>query len=50
MWGSDHPVVTLFANLTDWVNATREIIAGASEDEQASCSIATANEFTEWGK
>ena len=27
--------MTLFANLTDWVNATREIIAGASEDEQA---------------
>jgi predicted TIM-barrel fold metal-dependent hydrolase len=35
LWGSDHPVVTLFANLTDWVNATRDIISGASEDEQA---------------
>lgn len=35
VWGSDHPVCTLTANLTRWVNATREIIAGASEDEQA---------------
>lgn len=35
VWGSDHPVVTLFANLTRWVEATREIIAGASADEQA---------------
>lgn len=35
VWGSDHPVVTLFADLTSWVKATREIIAGASEDEQA---------------
>ena len=35
VWGSDHPVVTLFATLTSWVNATREIIKGASEDEQA---------------
>lgn len=35
VWGSDHPVVTLFADLTRWVNATREIIAGASEDEQS---------------
>lgn len=35
VWGSDHPVVTLFAGLTSWVEATREIIAGASEDEQA---------------
>jgi predicted TIM-barrel fold metal-dependent hydrolase len=35
VWGSDHPVVTVFASLTAWVNATREIIAGASEDEQA---------------
>jgi predicted TIM-barrel fold metal-dependent hydrolase len=35
VWGSDHPVVTLFANLTRWVEATREIISGASPDEQA---------------
>ena len=35
VWGSDHPVVTLFADLTQWVNATQEIIAGASEDEKA---------------
>jgi predicted TIM-barrel fold metal-dependent hydrolase len=34
VWGSDHPVVTLFADLTRWVNATREIVAGASADEQ----------------
>lgn len=35
VWGSDHPVVTLFANLTRWVEATRSIIAGASSEEQA---------------
>ena len=35
VWGSDHPVVTLFADLTRWVSATEEIIAGASENEQA---------------
>ena len=34
VWGSDHPVVTLTGNLTRWVEATRTIIAGASEDEQ----------------
>ena len=34
VWGSDHPVVTLFGNLTSWVNASREIVAGASTDEQ----------------
>lgn len=35
VWGSDHPVCTLTADLTRWVNATRELIAGASADEQA---------------
>jgi len=35
VWGSDHPVCTLTGNLTRWVNATKEIVAGASEDEQA---------------
>jgi predicted TIM-barrel fold metal-dependent hydrolase len=35
VWGSDHPVCTLTANLTRWVNATHEIIRGASEDEKA---------------
>lgn len=35
VWGSDHPVVTLFADLTRWVRAIEEIIAGASEDERA---------------
>lgn len=35
VWGSDHPVVTLTGSLTRWVAATREIIKGASEDEQA---------------
>jgi predicted TIM-barrel fold metal-dependent hydrolase len=35
VWGSDHPVVTLFADLRRWVEATREIIAGASLEEQA---------------
>jgi predicted TIM-barrel fold metal-dependent hydrolase len=34
VWGSDHPVVTLFADLTRWVNATKEIVSGASEGER----------------
>jgi len=34
VWGSDHPVVTLFADLTKWVNASRVIVAGASVAEQ----------------
>lgn len=34
VWGSDHPVVTLFADLTRWVQASREIVAGCSVDEQ----------------
>jgi predicted TIM-barrel fold metal-dependent hydrolase len=35
VWGSDHPVVTQTGSLTRWVEATRQIIGGASEDEQA---------------
>lgn len=35
VWGSDHPVVTLTGSLTRWVEATREIVKGASEDERA---------------
>ena len=36
VWGSDPPVATTTGGtLTDWVNATREIIKGASADEQA---------------
>ena len=34
VWGSDHPVVTLFGDLTRWVEATREIIKDCSMDEQ----------------
>ena len=35
VWGSDWPVCTLHADLTRWVAATHELIAGASEDEKA---------------
>jgi predicted TIM-barrel fold metal-dependent hydrolase/L-rhamnose mutarotase len=35
VWGSDHPVCTLTANLTRWVEATHEIIAGASDEQKA---------------
>ncbi|UJW84911.1 amidohydrolase family protein [Devosia sp. SL43] len=36
VWGSDHPVATVTGGtLTDWVAATREIIKGATPDEQA---------------
>jgi predicted TIM-barrel fold metal-dependent hydrolase len=35
VWGSDHPVVTLTGSLTRWVDATSEIIAGASDAEKA---------------
>ena len=34
-WGSDHPVVTLFAGLTSWVDAAREIVSACSADEKA---------------
>jgi predicted TIM-barrel fold metal-dependent hydrolase len=34
VWGSDHPVCTRYANLTRWVEISREIVAGASEAEQ----------------
>jgi predicted TIM-barrel fold metal-dependent hydrolase len=42
VWGSDHPVVTLTGSLTRWVEATREIISGASETEQAQLLHANA--------
>ncbi|WP_375450104.1 amidohydrolase family protein [uncultured Devosia sp.] len=35
VWGSDHPVLTPNGSLTRWVEATREIVTGASADEQA---------------
>ncbi|MEP6652050.1 MAG: amidohydrolase [Myxococcales bacterium] len=35
MWGSDHPVCTLTANLNRWVEATHAIIAGASKEQKA---------------
>ena len=35
VWGSDHPVVTLHADLTRWVGATRALLSGTSTDEQA---------------
>jgi predicted TIM-barrel fold metal-dependent hydrolase len=35
VWGSDFPVVTLTGNLTRWVVAIRDIVSGASTDEQA---------------
>jgi len=35
VWGSDHPVVTQTGSLTRWVEATMDIIAGASPDEKA---------------
>jgi len=40
--GSDHPVVTLGGSLSDWVGATRQIIGGASQAEQASLLNANA--------
>jgi len=35
VWGSDHPVCTLTANLTKWVGFTNELLAGSSEEEKA---------------
>jgi predicted TIM-barrel fold metal-dependent hydrolase len=36
VWGSDHPVARLTGGtLTDWVNAIKQIVSGASQDEQA---------------
>lgn len=34
VWGSDWPVCSLTADLTRWVAATRELVAGASRNEQ----------------
>ncbi|GLQ54841.1 amidohydrolase family protein [Devosia nitrariae] len=45
VWGSDHPVCTKTADLTRWVEATREIVAGASEDEQARLLHRNAEHF-----
>ncbi len=42
VWGSDHPVVTLTGSLTRWVEATREILKGTSETEQAKLLHANA--------
>lgn len=42
VWGSDHPVVTIFADLTRWVHATEEILRGCSEEEQAKLLHANA--------
>jgi predicted TIM-barrel fold metal-dependent hydrolase len=35
VWGGDWPVCTLSATLAQWVNATQELVAGASETERA---------------
>lgn len=42
VWGSDRPVLRLNGTLTQWVNATREIVSAASEDEQAALFHRTA--------
>jgi len=34
VWGSDHPVVTLTGSLTRWVEATREILAAETPENQ----------------
>lgn len=35
VWGSDHPVCTLTANLTSWVEFTNTLLEGCSADEKA---------------
>ena len=35
VWGSDRPVLTLNGTLTQWVEASKAIVASASHDEQA---------------
>ena len=35
VWGSDRPVLTLNGTLTQWVEATKAIVAGASAEEQS---------------
>ncbi len=42
VWGSDHPVCTLNANLTRWVETTQAIVGGASLDEQTKLYSANA--------
>ncbi len=42
VWGSDWPVCTLTADLTRWVEATRVLVAGASDDERRNLYSANA--------
>lgn len=42
VWGSDHPVCTLTADLTRWVEATHELLRGAGEHERAALLHANA--------
>ena len=35
VWGSDWPVVNLGPGLADWIDITKELLGGLSEDEQA---------------
>lgn len=35
VWGSDHPVCTSRASLSQWIKASRALVASASSDEQA---------------
>jgi predicted TIM-barrel fold metal-dependent hydrolase len=45
VWGSDWPVCTLTADLGRWVAATRTLIAGESEDNQAKLLNRNARRF-----
>jgi predicted TIM-barrel fold metal-dependent hydrolase len=46
VWGSDHPVATVTGGtLTDWVNAARTLVSGASPDEQAALFHRNAERF-----
>lgn len=47
VWGSDSPVCTLHASLGRWVDATRALTAGASDDERLAFGFGNARRI--WG-
>jgi len=49
VWGSDWPVCTLTADLTRWVAATHELLAGTTLDEKAKLLHANATRFYRLG-
>ena len=50
VWGSDRPVLTVNGTLTQWVEATKAIVATASPDEQANLFSRNAERIYRLGR